>query len=100
MEKSDRQFNGNSVTLARTRSRRGSRPGATGRCRRGYEETRSTDEPHPRPAEMIEAVQEDDTLEDENDGVLEVPEEEEEEGRKPRGGRRRGRSKLIPRSAR
>lgn len=51
---------------------------------------------------MIEAVQEedDDALEDENDGVLELPEEEEEEeGRKPRG-RKRGRSKLIPRSAR
>jgi hypothetical protein len=49
---------------------------------------------------MIEAVQEDDALEDENDGILELPEGEEEEGHKPRGGRRRGRGKLFPRSAR
>lgn len=49
---------------------------------------------------MIEAVQEeDDALEDENDGILELPEEQEEEGRRPRG-RRRGRGKLLPRSAR
>jgi hypothetical protein len=48
---------------------------------------------------MIEAVEEDDALEDENDGVLELPEEAGEEGRKPRG-RRRGRNKFFPRSAR
>jgi hypothetical protein len=51
---------------------------------------------------MIEAVREedDDALEDENDGILELPEEEEEDGHRPRGGRRRGRGKLLPRSAR